>query len=545
MEADSTHRVIDVHCHLFNARYLPLKGVLEGLGVPGWLSEVARDILNELTADADLVYAPGLPCAGTADGGEEEAAGAPAVDAEARSFFDVVRRPGKFPTWQQAFRERAARELSRRVAASRAPILDAAAAKDRDRALTVLEEDDLYVPLERVRRLYLERVAGALPEKGVSGTTELLEALEASEATDEQETAGVAYTWSLDLFGPVLDWVLDQLNAAIAAVLGVDAAEGYIQFLLLMLSSETQLYQEMLGTYAPEQNVDLSVHLMMDMQHGYGDEQACYPFDSEQIDRMAALVQQSNGRLRGFVAFDPRRENGLELVREALQKCSTGVKLYPPMGYRATGEDENQREALRELYAYCTENDVPILTHCSPVGFEADAGLGVKSSPEHWDAVLADFPGLRLCYGHAGGDVAENIDPVTGATVTYPGWLSDPSQWADPRNFSRMVAEHCAKYEHVYCDFSYLTAIVDDAAGRANFVANLEAALVTYDGDYALGDKIMYGSDWHMPSMAAGAGDFLEVLMGVFEEPQLHPYRDRFFSENAARFLRLGVPVSP
>lgn len=533
MEEGNPNRVIDVHSHLFNARYLPLKGVLEGLGVPGWLSGSVRDLLYSLTGDADLAYvAPGPGAEETADTAE---------DPDARSFIEVVRRPREFGEWRRAFKMLVAAKMGKRVAAARVPVRAAVASKDREAVLSTLRQDNLYASLERVQRLHLERAEKAVPARGVTGATELLEGLEESQAEDEVAIAGVTSTWSSNIFGSVLDWLLDQIKSYIEDKLG-DAAEGYVQFLLLMLSSETTLYEEMLATYRDDQNVVLSVHLMMDMQYGYQGEVAYYPFDSGQIDRMAALVQQADGRLAGFVAFDPRRDNGLQLVQDALEMGNTGVKLYPPMGYVATGEDDVQRMRFTALYTYCVDNDVPILTHCSPVGFEAYDGAGVKSSPEYWSEVLSQFPKLRLCYGHAGGDMAENIDPDTGTTVPYPGWLADPSQWQDPRNFSRMVAEHCAQYEHVYCDFSYLTAVVDDDVARANLVTNLTSALEVYDGDYALGDKIMYGADWHMPSMAAGADEFLDVLRQVFQDTALQPYQDRFFYLNAERFLRLAVP---
>ena len=48
----------------------------------------------------------------------------------------------------------------------------------------------------------------------------------------------------------------------------------------------------------------------------------------------------------------------------------------------------NKNHALIH-YNYCVQNDIPIMTHCTPVGFEAKAGWGEKySHPDYWENVL-------------------------------------------------------------------------------------------------------------------------------------------------------------
>jgi hypothetical protein len=103
------------------------------------------------------------------------------------------------------------------------------------------------------------------------------------------------------------------------------------------------------------------------------------------------------------------------------------------------------------------------------------------------------------------------------------------------------VVEHSRTYPNVYCDFSYFTEILEDGAARAAFVANLEAAFAIRTSQrypYAFSSKAMYGSDWHMPTIARRTAEYLDCLVGIFDSSAfLRPHREAFLAENARRFL--------
>ena len=48
MENEYPSEVIDVHTHIFNARYIPLVGALHSKGVPKWLGQLLKPLFNVL-----------------------------------------------------------------------------------------------------------------------------------------------------------------------------------------------------------------------------------------------------------------------------------------------------------------------------------------------------------------------------------------------------------------------------------------------------------------------------------------------------------------
>ena len=120
----------------------------------------------------------------------------------------------------------------------------------------------------------------------------------------------------------------------------------------------------------------------------------------KQIDIMARLAQRAGAtRVHGYAPFDPLREAmyriapeqgakaPLALVKLAVtEKGFIGVKLYPPMGFRPLGNEgfsagdfpqhihkpfkgrkigKDIDAVLNELYAWCAAEQVPILAHAS------------------------------------------------------------------------------------------------------------------------------------------------------------------------------------
>ncbi len=275
----------------------------------------------------------------------------------------------------------------------------------------------------------------------------------------------------------------------------------------------------------------------------------------EQIREMVELGKAYRGRLLSFVAFDPRREDALARVEQALNEGMVGVKLYPPMGYRPL--DADHRESFRALYAFCCEHDVPVMAHCTAHGFEAYPGHGVFSEPssrrdparepQGWDVVLKEFGTLRLCLGHTGGAGFHNRRKPGGPAgrLSYPGWCSRRwrSRLTVRRNYALDVVRLCVDHPNVYADLSYLHEIVGDDTRRGRLDRHLREVLAREEdrGDHPLVSKLMYGSDWHMPDVAFCAQQLREALAEVWaglEADGLAASAD-FFGTNALRFLNL------
>ena len=156
------------------------------------------------------------------------------------------------------------------------------------------------------------------------------------------------------------------------------------------------------------------------------------------------------------------------------------------------------------------------------------------SDPAFWRDVLSEFPTLRLALAHAGGGES---------------WFSDHA-WDGARDFDQRAWDLATRFPNVYLDLSYSDEILE-AGARAALRRRLAALLPAQPGrPHALGDKLVYGSDWHMVGVLDGRREIFAELQRLFADPALAPYRARFFAGNAARFLRLrsfaeSAPLKP
>ena len=345
-------------------------------------------------------------------------------------------------------------------------------------------------------------------------------------------------------------------------------------FALHLVAGERDLVNAM--AHGENAGVDLYAHLMMNMAPSFripGEpETLTYDYEREQIPRAAAVDRMAAGHSVHFVAwnpfdskddFDAPEPRALHLIKEGIASGAVGVKFYPPMGYRPADNAEagfphppsaraNPRalqqwqgrysaprwtpEALdrlnMRLFRYCAQHDIPILTHCNHSEIRADGGAdpdyGAMANPALWEPVLRQLPRLRLCFGHSGG--SEHWAGVALHGRPSPAHAS----WGDE------VQHLCLEYPLVFCESSLHFQVANPA-----LAARLAARLIEVnplrckDGRHTFGDKIMYGSDWYMPTPQPPA-TFLNTFLAIYQTHALSPYYRRFFHDNAARFLKLG-----
>jgi predicted TIM-barrel fold metal-dependent hydrolase len=507
--------VVDVHTHLFNARDLPLAGILNAQGVPADVAESLAAVINWWTPDEE--------------------------DRQSRAGTAKV-PPGP------------ATEDLRRVTAT----IRANTSTRRGRAPG---GSSLLAPLTPLQRARLVEFAGRpAPATRDGGGTR-------ATTPDEADVETVARALARAQFPPgdshVLGGPLTDRGAL--ADLG-----GYVRFLGVVTSSHARIARQMSDRQYPP--VRLFVHHMMDMAATYADAPAL-PFD-RQWDAMARLDASAGGKLVHFVAYDPfRRGDALDYVKRGVAAGAIGVKFYPPSGYSATRNviepqprgdagaarrwrsryggdrplDAAAIDALnRALFQYCVDNDLPIFTHCTSTGFESVPGYGLKSDPKYWAATLEEFPNLRLCFGHAGGDSFWFSPPADDVPATGPVGAA----------FGAEVVRLCLAYPNVYCEAGYLERILDPA-NSGNFKARLGSIIdrpsTAVDGGgvaWKFGDKFMYGTDWFMISLERHPERYLADFWRVFnEDAALRPWAGAFFGRNAVKFLRLadvaGRPDGP
>lgn len=282
--------------------------------------------------------------------------------------------------------------------------------------------------------------------------------------------------------------------------------------------------------------------------------------DQAELMRLISLIQPPGQVVHGFVGFDPwhqvddlaqgRPVTALDVVKTALQqKGFAGVKVYPPMGFRATnnasiadsdfpplpvaypGIGARLDAALDSLYAYCAANDVPIMTHCAASEATSDE-YALRADPMFWQYVL-DTPGyqnLRVNLSHFGG--IWNFDNT-------PPTQSDPHvTWTN----AIAVMIQSGNYPNLYTDIGDFSAILDrtpaETADTNIILANLNALVVA---NPALPTRIMYGTDWLLLGREPQSLGYYASITGQLGSALGVSDLSDLLWRNASRFLGLAM----
>jgi predicted TIM-barrel fold metal-dependent hydrolase len=306
--------------------------------------------------------------------------------------------------------------------------------------------------------------------------------------------------------------------------------KALIDWVVLLCRVETDIVDELIETFPA---VDVFVHHMMDLGPHYDPEDVPIAFDDLQLNRVRELSRKYPGKLRPFIAYSPHRDNSLDLIKKWRAHGFAGVKFYPPSGYRPLGnklDDIPEKRRVippgeidrrnRALFAFCASEGVPIFAHCQPGEFQAWPDAGLLSHPAGWVPVIEQFKNLRLCLGHAGGEQ----------------WAAREAGTPEAEGFVRAAIELTRTSESVYCEFGCLDSLLDDPAAPVNFQKRLVKAV---SASPKFGERIMYGSDWHMLAKSHNAHEYPDKFRKVFEHPALAQFTDGFFEGNARRFLNL------
>lgn len=489
-----TAYAIDVHCHVFNARDLPIASfvldvVLEGQPVGG-LPLVPLVTLVSLIMNRSA-WSP------------------------QRELRELER--GRTPTDGdpiQADVERAAADLVANTSE---------AAAFRQQAVELLSGDG-------------ERLAARAAPGG--GDFELLERLA------NRDPSRAARSLALSSRGRTAALPTDAARGVTAVE---DEVTGVFRLAQLVTRPRTELVQRLITL--PARNggdVALLVPALIDYGKWLNEESS--PL-RDQIDVMSAIARRPGAfAVHPYVPFCPWRqmvEPGLlAMVKDAVeQRGFVGVKLYPVMGFlpygnaeadpaayparlSQTGPDWAARldQGLAALYDWCVAEDVPVMAHCSYSQFPNPAA-GERGSPAAWRPVLEKWPGLRLNLGHFGGfwDLAE-----AGSN----GWTA-------------AIVAMMATYPNLYADLSDYDAVAERTPAQKTTNATVLAALngiLDSQGGPAR-SRLMYGTDWVMLSKAPGNEAYYEGMrtgltgrLGMTEVQAAG-----FMGMNAARFLGIAL----
>lgn len=500
-------RILDLHTHLFNARYVPLASIIAN-AMKKDESNLANSVARLLEALTESSYPEPVPLA-------------PPLfqDEDARNEYRLEQ------IWN----------------ITRHELLAAIGSQgDMDKGMNALQGEPLAAP-----------VFSLLRSSDLMGIIEDLSKVDYAEegwtGTLPSSYAHVVPYGSLDapvLFGGFLDWakgVVKKALRVVSTLMDKEAwgkAENYLEFFLTMLKSEKKMLEKVLTGYGKGLPPLQISHYLMDMQMAYAlHKPPRYPFHPNQLDKMQKLQSDNPDRVIGFSAFDPRRDDWHERAKDSLSKGFKGFKFYPAMGYKPTGNDPDCQARIDAFFDFCVVEEAAVFVHCTPQGFQTRLKQGANAHPKHWREVLANprWNALRLCLGHAGGGRMENGD------LKSPGWMAESDdEWKETDNFARIVTELCVTYPNVYCEVGYITDLFDPDKLEV-FVANVERArkAAREANRPDLLDKMAYGSDWHMPDMVDNTRKYLDIFLGIMNREAYRSHLDRFFWQNAYRFLKL------
>ena len=358
-----------------------------------------------------------------------------------------------------------------------------------------------------------------------------------------------------------------------------EALEEYVQYRYVALFDYLNLYNDDPST---KRKIDLAIAHLVDydwpLNHGRKTKTSL----NDQVELMKQISIVSQGRVHTFAPFCPLREvafranirvkgvtnwSSLEMVQRGMKESGCiGVKLYPTMGFAPYGNaqippdywdgqwkdwlpkpesvkgkdggvatiGERLDEVLGELYAWCLENDVPIMAHS-----ERSNGLSTKfnsfAGAEHWAALRASkFGNLRLNLGHLGG-----IEETSAAD-----WSTSPDATSRDVNARDLVvlmsADSTAAGGRFYGDSAYNEKVLTDLKKLQDVY---RAALSWKSADQPrplLPDRMMYGSDWSLlmleQDMKSYFSDFVTLYAGIDSTGSLS---EKFFGENAVDYLGL------
>ena len=410
---------------------------------------------------------------------------------------------------------------------------------------------------QEVRRLDALLGAGGADEAVVSGVNESLgaDALVDAAVVPDLEARVEAELRELSISDPYL---LDAATADMEGAAGdtlvesegigdwgpaaVRAARWAVLYASLRLDNTVHLVRQ----FGDE--VDLYTPLLVDLELGLNDRAKTSVLQQvelqERISRLSMLGRLPGvrrARIHPFVGFDPRREvlsarrgdplGALDVVKLAVERYGfVGVKVYPPMGFRplnnATkpggppGQDGVAvDDALRELYAWCLAENVPVTAHCNISNGARDA-YNAFSDPEDWGAVLAEFPGLHLNLGHFGGVRTLTPDSWPWQIALLAGEGSD----APGRNLYADVGNHRT-----------------DEEGFGTFMAEL-GQLFAAEETRAMANRLMYGSDWYMLAILPNLDSFLDDYRDAYAEAFGQRATEEFLGRRALSFLGFDDP---
>lgn len=313
--------------------------------------------------------------------------------------------------------------------------------------------------------------------------------------------------------------------------------QGLLRFLQVMAKrsvaevADTLFSLTSMALEVPEK--DLAIAPMM-MDIGKDCDEPCRW--SQQVEETFELASKHKSRVFPFYAMNLEKPGTLDArlgtLKDWQRELVCGVKLYPAL------ERKWPPDAFDELARACVRNRLPIMTHCMMDGFVEDLDGGRHGFPGGWEDVLHKVSGLRVCFGHFGGDNEWAVDRFASAGG------SCASCW--PQKIIGLMREH----EGVYADLSFHVKPLDwqhrlmmhadrrtgsDAATKLQiYLENLRWVLEQPQ----VRDRVLWGTDFPLNQLLVHERAYINFFRSELGSENF----DRIAQRNPARFLSREGP---
>jgi len=299
----------------------------------------------------------------------------------------------------------------------------------------------------------------------------------------------------------------------------------------------------------------------------------------KQLKQTVKVVIENPWKLIPFFFYEPRRwlkdkewgkKKGVlkpfdEVATQSQSGLFVGFKMYTPYGFKPS---DPKLPGIDDFYKYCADNQIPIMTHCTPGGSythereryleqedkevakeynneikskekkikisieeltleSASLNKEIKSvkinyfndkfvSPCAWKEVLNKHKNLKLCLAHFGGEGLAHFG-------------GEEKAWAD------IISDICSIYPNFYTD-------VSDMLHTRKYRNIIEHALLSKAISKAKNDKlilykVMFGTDWYVMKTNKGGPDF------QFDYYRYCLRSKRFLDKLTKKFQEAKVPI--
>ncbi|MCZ6560367.1 MAG: amidohydrolase family protein [Gammaproteobacteria bacterium] len=337
----------------------------------------------------------------------------------------------------------------------------------------------------------------------------------------------------------------DDLTVDSAALLrdpsgSADRSGSIFAFVAHMLSPRyhnLRKYQKAYSTSDDAIGIDTCLASLVDFDYWLGSCDHPVSHMRDQIILHQRISELSNNYMYPIVAYNPwtdikENDASLTMVVDAVKNRGfKGVKIYPPMGYFPRGNAGNPGypndaehpdlalldAKLNAMFEECRSLDVPVMAH-------SDESMGRLPShnklggPSGWEAFYRE-PGnraARINLGHLGGESGGG---------SRGNWSAD---------FVQMMGQA----DNLYGDLGFWDGLVEGNQQAAERMKSL-LGLRLSDTEVAA-DRLMFGTDWFMLSQKPGWKSYAVRFQHVLKEIGVDDViLEKLFSSNARRLFKL------